>query len=542
MAVSAASGAPPDVETIPGHQLALPGLAREGGLSREISLAAIGTGGEGKPMMLALLLLLVALLIWLPVAFGLLSRRPLTVLLIWLVVGPVISNAIKWPGANPFFWRGPESQMHGSAYLTLPSNVTVKELLEPTRVLVFALLAIMVAERIVRKRRTQLSLDRTEKMMALFSAILVCSSVFFSARTIFGLRLTLDVFVVPFFGYYLARRFVTNEWNYRLLNRAFVYLGLLVLAACTVERLVNQGTFYRLKGPFMQGAQRGSSILHIVAIVIFFAVLLDNITTRRDRSHRPAAKKEIRWLLLLACPLLVLMTWSRGNWMGLILGFWVLLFLGRRLMKRSQRLAIAGLTLVILPLGAIGVLHLRSSQVMDQRVGNVANVLGRFATWKAVAGEGLENPVLGIGLNNTRDVLAQVSGEQGADGVYGTVHNSFLTLFTELGVVGLLSYLAIMVSIAQSGYRLYRQGKGLRERWRGVTVIALLIAYLLPGVFANTLQMFGFGHLLVFVFAGGLVGATLHPENLAEPVSAFDRARRRRLMRTPARVGEVRFS
>lgn len=179
---------------------------------------------------------------------------------------------------------------------------------------------------------------------------------------------------------------------------------------------------------------------------------------------------------------------------------------------------------------------------MEQRVGNVANVLGRFSTWKAVAAQGIKNPVLGIGLNNTRDLLAEVSGEEGADAVYGTVHNSFLTMFAELGLVGLCSYLAILVSLAYTGYVLYRRGKGPRERWRGVTMIGLLIAYQLPAMFASTLQMFGFGHLLVFLFLGGLVGATFHPENLAERVSAFEQARKRRLMGTPARVGQVRFS
>lgn len=489
-------------------------------------------------MMLTLFLLTLALLVWLPVALGLMSKRPLAVLLAWLVIGPVVTNAVRWPGANPFFWTGPETD-DGSGYLTVPSDVTVKELLEPTRVVIFSLLALMVGERIVRKRK-QLSLDRTEKMMAFFAALLVFSSLFFSSRTIFGLRFTLDVFVVPFFGYYLARRFVTGERGYRQLNKAFVYLGVVVLAVCTVERLLNQGLFYRLKGPFMQGAQRGSSILHIVVVVIFFAVLLDHLTTGRDRSHRPAAKKEIRWLLILACPIIVLLTWSRGNWIGLLAGFWVLLVLGRRLTGRAQRLAIAGLTLVILPLAGIAVLHLKSSQVMDQRVGNVANVLGRFATWKAVAGEGLKNPVLGIGLNDTRDVLAQVS--EGGEAVYQTVHNSYLTLFTELGLVGLSAYLAILASLAQSGYLLYRRGRGPAERWRGVTIIAVLFAYQLPGLFANTVQMFGFGHLVVFAFLGGLVGATLHAENLVEPVPAFERARRRRLTRTPARVGQVRFS
>ncbi len=493
-------------------------------------------------MILLTAFLVVAVLIWLPVALGLLAKRPLTVLLIWLVLGPVVSNVIKWPGANPFFWTGPEMpEVRGSAYLTVQSDVTSKELLEPTRLLVLSLLAVMMAERVVRKRR-QLSLDRTEKMMAFFSALLVLSSLLFSSRRIFGLRLTLDVFVIPFFGYYLARRFVTSEQSFRQLTKAFVYLGIVITGACTLERLVNQGMFYRLKGPFMQGAQRGSSMLHIVVIVIFFAVLLDNITTGRDRSHRPAVTKEFRWFLILVCPLLVLLTWSRGNWMGLIIGLWVLLFLGRRLMGRSQRLAIAGLTLVILPLAGLGVLQLRSTRVMNQRVGNVANVVGRFSTWKAVAGQGLKNPVFGIGLNNTRDVLAEVSGEEGADAVYGTVHNSFLTVFAELGLVGLLSYLAILVTLAQTGYLLYRQGKGRLERWRGVTIIAVLIAYQLPGLFANTLQMFGFGHLLVFVFLGGLAGTSLHPENLVEPVSAFDRRRKRRLMGTPVRVGQVRFS
>ena len=278
-------------------------------------------------MMVLIGLLLLGLLVWLPVAAGLLSKRPLIVLAIWLVVGPVISNVIRWPGANPFFWSGPETQdVRGSAYLTVQSDVTSKELLEPTRILVFSLLAIMIGEGIVRRRR-QLPLDRTERLMAFFSAILVFSSIMFSTRRIFGLRLTVDVFMIPFFGYYLARRFVTSEEHFRLLTKALVYLGMLVTAICTLERAVNQGLFYRLKGPFMQGALRGSSMLHIVLVVIFFAVLVDNATTGRDPSHRPAATKEFRWFLILVCPVLVLLTWSRGNWMGLITGLWVLLFL-----------------------------------------------------------------------------------------------------------------------------------------------------------------------------------------------------------------------
>ncbi|HXK61834.1 MAG TPA: O-antigen ligase family protein [Acidobacteriota bacterium] len=485
------------------------------------------------------LFLLVALLVWLPLAFAILSKRPLVVLLIWLVLGPVISNVVKWPGANPFFWTGPESDKEGG-YLTLPSTVTLEELLEPTRLVIVTLLALIILQAIVARKEPQ-PLDRTEKAMVFFSILLVFSSVIFSNRMLFGLRITIDVFLVPFLGYYLGRRFIRSEKQYWMLNRAMVYLGLLVIVTCAAERLVNTQLFYRLKGPFMQGAQRGSSILHIVVVVIFFAVLLDAITTRRDRSHLPAAKKEIRTLIILSMPLVILLTWSRGNWLGLVVALWAFILLGRRLMAPSQRMAIAGLTFIILPLIILGVLRMESSAVVSQRIGNVENVTGRLATWKVVADRAMENPVLGIGLNDTRDVLGRASSQSNVT-VYSTVHNSYLTLFTELGLVGVLSYLAILISLGHSGWVLYRRGKGPRERWRGITVLAVLLGYQLPGLFANTVQMFGFGHLLVFVFLGGLVGATLRPENLLAPGLALVRTRTGRLMQTPPRVREVRFS
>ena len=126
------------------------------------------------------LFLLVALLVWLPLAFAILSKRPLVVLLIWLVLGPVISNVVKWPGANPFFWTGPESDKEGG-YLTLPSTVTLEELLEPTRLVIVTLLALIILQAIVARKEPQ-PLDRTEKAMVFFSILLVFSSVIFSNR------------------------------------------------------------------------------------------------------------------------------------------------------------------------------------------------------------------------------------------------------------------------------------------------------------------------------------------------------------------------
>jgi O-antigen ligase len=485
------------------------------------------------------LLIFFALLIWLPVSLILLTKRPLAVLLIWLVVGPVVSNAVKWPGANPFFFVDTGAhQRTGNQYADLPTTITVKELLEPTRVLVLVMVTLLAADRLVRKRR-RLPMDRPEKAMLFFSILLVLSSVFMSTKTAFGLRISVDVFVIPFLCYALARRFIPSDFEFSRLNKAVFYLGLYVTAACVAERLLNSHVLYRLKGPFVQGPYRGSSILHVVIIVIFFAALLELLTRRyRREGVQPAAKRELLWLLLLTSPAIVMLTWARGNWVGLIVGLWVFLLLGRRLLMSRRRLAIDGMVLLIIPLVAVAIISMRSSWIMDARVGEVDNVQGRLTTWRAVMDLGLQTPLTGIGLNDTREFLA--SPESG-DETYTTVHNSFLTFFVELGVVGLIGYLAIIFSLGQAGYRLYYRGRSPREQWRGLTVIAVLIAYLLPGMFANTLHMFGFGHVLVFAFLGGLIGATYHPENLLHGVlETSARERRRPVSRGPVSVTALR--
>ena len=72
---------------------------------------------------------------------------------------------------------------------------------------------------------------------------------------------------------------------------------------------------------------------------------------------------------------------------------------------------------------------------------------------------------------------------------YTTVHNSYLAIFSELGVIGLITYMAIAVSIIRTGLNLYRTGPRIRDRWQGVALIAVMAAYLTPALFANTIYI-----------------------------------------------------
>lgn len=90
---------------------------------------------------------------------------------------------------------------------------------------------------------------------------------------------------------------------------------------------------------------------------------------------------------------------------------------------------------------------------------------------------------------------------------YVSVHNSYLTLFAELGIVGLSFYLAMIASIIRMGVRLYRKGLRPQDRWRGVAVIAIMVAYLIPALFASKLHSpKPWNTILIYSFVGGIAG------------------------------------
>jgi hypothetical protein len=90
-----------------------------------------------------------------------------------------------------------------------------------------------------------------------------------------------------------------------------------------------------------------------------------------------------------------------------------------------------------------------------------------------------------------------------------------LTFLAELGIVGLLTYLAIVTAIIRMGLRLYQQGMYARDRWHGVTVVAIMAAYLLPALVSNTLNSKELSHVYVYAFMGGIAG--LYSQRLLGP-------------------------
>ena len=438
-------------------------------------------------------LLILSVLIWVPILFHNISHRGFLILLIWLCIAPVATNLIAGQG-NPFF-KSPSSKVSSHTmghnwYKTGTSNISWGNIIEPTRNLAVAFVLALLLTNLI-KRRPLLRLDKTELWMALFSIIAVSSALFRSNRLFFAMHIAIDAFIVPFLGYYIARRLVTDEERFLRLSRVLAYTGFYVIVACLLERLVNDGMLYRLSGPFRNG-----SMIHIVLVVVFFSIMASSRGIQMKRLVLPVPIQRFVRLLI---PVIILLTWSRANWLGLLMALVLFLTLRHHLTSPLTRMRTIGVALALVS-AMLVILQIDLPDQIGKRAGNVNTIEWRLQRWDVTIQEAVKHPIFGVGLNNVRDALDAAGLNTLA------AHSAYLSFFADLGLVGLLSYLAVILSMTHFGWQLYRKGTDPAAQWRGAAIIAVMVAYQVPAFFSNTIYSYDLGAIYVYVFSGAIAG------------------------------------
>ena len=164
----------------------------------------------------------------------------------------------------------------------------------------------------------------------------------------------------------------------------------------------------------------------------------------------PQAKGGWRWFYTASvafCVLCILLTWSRGAWLGLFLE--CLLFL----LFHSKKSRIAALFLPLLVLLSIPVLpqNFRGRLFSIGDLGE-SSVRYRLLTWRGTLRMFREHPFgIGVGERAWRLVYSHyaVSGTQRVM----HAHNLFLQVACEVGIVGLVLFLLIIVIAVLRGWR-----------------------------------------------------------------------------------------
>ncbi len=147
----------------------------------------------------------------------------------------------------------------------------------------------------------------------------------------------------------------------------------------------------------------------------------------------------------------ILLTGSRGGFVGLIAVFILILFTRLNSIKWSYRIAL--LTGVIL----ISVLY--SEKINTERFltlreissdYNVTDEFGRVEVWKRGLRLALSNPITGVGVNCFGMAIGYAREAEGVIPRWQVAHNSFIQVATEVGLIGFAVFISIVLGCVKN--------------------------------------------------------------------------------------------
>jgi O-antigen ligase len=319
-----------------------------------------------------------------------------------------------------------------------------------------------------------------------------------------GLRLVLNVALV--FVVFAAVRDARDArwivWGYLAGGAAAAVVGFLDPAA---------GASNRLAG----GLGEPNFLAAVLIPALVFAVFTLGST------ERAAARRWLLWGFVLLFTVAIFMTQSRGGLVALAVTFVAALLFGGRMRRHF-----AALGAVAASFGLVYYAAFASPWALE-RLANPGGGTGRADLWSVATGVIADHPVLGVGAGNFPIVAPQYATEPinlpFARLVVDTpkvAHNTYLGVFADLGIVGLLAFVVIVLSalfLARRATRYFARS--------GEVELELLCRAVFVGLV---------GMLAAFVFLSGeyekqlwlLIGLAVALYGLA----------RRRLQRTPAPV------
>jgi putative inorganic carbon (HCO3(-)) transporter len=196
----------------------------------------------------------------------------------------------------------------------------------------------------------------------------------------------------------------------------------------------------------------------IVLVIPLFFILIFSCMRKRKLEYSLFDHKFFLIYLyvgtIITCSVLVL-TLSRGSWIGLVLSVNLFLFRGIRGRKIGLLIMVCFVLAYFVLLGPIKI-----EKGIDQASGSVSK---RIELWTLAAKKIGEKPLTGMGMNYFRQIP-----EVGYTMAHA--HNHLIHTATELGIPGLVAYLAILIG---AGYMCASVWMKTKAGWMKMTVLGL---------------------------------------------------------------------
>lgn len=301
-------------------------------------------------------------------------------------------------------------------------------------------------------------------------------------------------------------------------------LGFTLLGALNMRELPKIPLLSALN-PFQTATLPGLSNLavhpnQLAAMICIYLPLLFSLSFGPAGGRYPRRLRLALALLAALTVLVLVLTQSRGGWVGAAAGLFALLVLWAVVLPPTRARRAARLLAVVIVVAALGALlwigpgrvrQLWLDPPLESALGTFSTLNYRQALWPwAVTAIG-DFPFTGVGLGAFRQVVFRFYPiTMTPDPDVGHAHNIFLQTALDVGLPGLVIYGAILLVASAVGWRVARRDVGFRPVALGL--LAGLMGLHVFGL-ADALVL-GSKMGLVFWFALGLLAA-MNKEELA---------------------------
>lgn len=242
---------------------------------------------------------------------------------------------------------------------------------------------------------------------------------------------------------------------------------------------VQETSDYRPTGPFGNTNLYASYLCLNVFLVLGAREAFEHL--RRSGRRLPAL---LRWLGRLLGPVMlpllllgILATASRGAMVGCVAGLVLSGALRLRQMRPPRHAtAIGGLVV----LGLLGAWYIRQEPLVLRRLASTAegsgpNIENRLELWQAGREAFTSHPILGVGYGQLRNYVELATGNN------KPVHQTFISMSAELGVVGLAVFVWLLVAVVRDTV----PARSLRHPEVARACRGFVIAIITQGLFTN---------------------------------------------------------
>jgi O-antigen ligase len=393
------------------------------------------------------------------------------------------------------------------------------------------ILPILVAAYVIQTRlgRTDPKpIARTEIVMWLFLALLATSGTVVSWEGIPGepwsnvFRLW-SGYLAPMLVYWIVRQSALDRRQLSVLYATLVILGV-YLGLTGLLEVSKQwwGVFPAFIADPKLGIHFGRArgpMIHAVSYGLYVGICLLAAGLYRWRFGRFG-----RLALLLLLPLMLgglICSFTRSVWMGFGLALAVVAAVALR--GRWRIGVLGGMATAALLMGAMQFEALKAFQREDSAADSRKSVEMRgaftYVSWQMFR----DRPLLGFGFGQFYSAKLPYLSDRNTDLVLEDIrdyvhHNTFLSLLTETGLLGLSMYLVVLGGWARAAWQLARHCQAPDwARAQGILMLGALAIYCVQGLF-HELTYTPIDHGLIFLLAGVTMG--LHArlvQSAAEP-------------------------